>query len=56
MAENLQAESVVGVFTTDAELKIKVWDNVLVRFTGVSFDEARGNKSTNCFQRLRPGG
>ncbi len=56
MADNFQAESVVGVFTTDAELKIKVWDNVLVRFTGVSFDEARGKQIHQLFPEIETRG
>ena len=52
MADNFQPESVVGVFTTDADLKIKVWDNVLVRFTGVSFDEARGKQIHQLFPEI----
>ena len=56
MADNFQPESVVGVFTTDAELKIKVWDNVLVRFTGVSFDEARGKQIHQLFPDIETRG
>jgi len=56
MADNFQPESVVGVFTTDAELKIKVWDSVLVRFTGVSLDEARGKQIHQLFPEIETRG
>ena len=52
MTEDEQAASVFGVFTTDAELRIKVWDNALVRFTGVAADEARGQKIQALFPEM----
>jgi HEAT repeat protein len=39
-----QAE--VGVFTTDAQLVIKVWDATLVRLTGISEESASGRALT----------
>src|SRR5436190_17674906 len=49
MTEDNQTAPVLGVFTTDADLKINVWDNALVRFTGVPADEARGQKVQTLF-------
>jgi len=56
MSDNIQPESVVGIFTTDSELNIKVWDNVLARFTGVSADEARGKQIQQLFPELETRG
>ena len=35
-------ESSVGLFTTDAELTIQIWDSVLESMTGISADAAIG--------------
>ncbi|HEY5401562.1 MAG TPA: PAS domain-containing protein, partial [Pyrinomonadaceae bacterium] len=56
MADTVQAGSVVGVFTTDSELRIKVWDNALARFTGVSADNARGKLIQELFTEIETRG
>ncbi len=56
MAENSQAAPVVGVFTTDTELRIKVWDNALVRFTGISAEKARGQLVHELFPEIKTRG
>ena len=56
MADDLQPESIVGIFTTDSELRICVWDNVLVRFTGVSADAARGQQIQQLFPEIESRG
>jgi HEAT repeat protein len=55
MADNEQA-SVFGVFTTDAELTIKVWDDALVRFTGVPAEIACGQKIQQLFPEIETRG
>src|SRR6185436_2462162 len=42
--------------TTDAELKIKVWDNALVRFTGVAAEAARGKPIQELFPEIETRG
>ena len=37
-------ESFVGLFTTDTELNIQIWDSVLERMTGISAEAAAGQK------------
>src|SRR5678815_3312578 len=56
MADTVQSGSVVGVFTTDSELRIKVWDNALVRFTGVSADSSRGKLIQELFPEVETRG
>ena len=56
MADTVQAGSVVGVFTTDSELRIKVWDNALARFTGVSADSSRGKLIQELFPEVETRG
>lgn len=56
MADNLQAVAIFGVFTTDAELKITVWDAALVRFTGVSAEQARGKRLQQLFPEVEKRG
>ncbi|HEY6802356.1 MAG TPA: HEAT repeat domain-containing protein [Pyrinomonadaceae bacterium] len=55
MADNEQA-SVFGVFTTDTELTIKVWDDALVRFTGVPAEIACGQKIQQLFPEIETRG
>jgi HEAT repeat protein len=55
MADNEQA-LVFGVFTTDTELTIKVWDDVLVRFTGVPAEIACGQKIQQLFPEIETRG
>ncbi len=40
------SKSSVGVFTTDAQLVIRVWDATLARFTGISEESASGHALT----------
>ena len=40
------AEPSIGIFTTDRDLIVKVWDEWLVRATGIAKDEARGQLLT----------
>ena len=42
-------EQTVGIFTTDAKLRIRSWDGWLARVTGVSADEARGRGLVELF-------
>jgi HEAT repeat protein len=56
MSEDESASPVFGVLTTNAELKIDVWDNALVRFTGVSAEEARGKKIQELFPDIETRG
>jgi HEAT repeat protein len=56
MLDDEQASPVFGVLTTNAELKIEVWDNVLVRFTSVSAEEARGKKIQELFPDIETRG
>lgn len=56
MADNSSIETTFGVFTTDRELRVKVWDNVLVGFTGMSADEARGKRIQELFPELESRG
>lgn len=46
----------VGVFTTDTELRIKVWDNTLVRFTGIAVEDARGKRLQDLFPEIEKRG
>jgi HEAT repeat protein len=55
MTTNIQPVT-VGVFTTDKELRIKVWDNTLVSFTGVAAEEARGKKIHELFPEIETRG
>jgi HEAT repeat protein len=55
MTTNLQLVT-VGVFTTDTELRIKIWDNTLVRFTGISVENARGKRLQDLFPEIEKRG
>jgi len=56
MTDNQHTAPVFGVFSTDAELRIKVWDNALVRFTGVSTEAARGKQIQELFPEIESRG
>src|SRR5215210_453376 len=56
MPEEEQLQAGFAIFTTDAELAIKVWDDALVRFTGVSADDARGKKIHELFPEIETRG
>lgn len=56
MSDSLQTAPVIGVFTTDAELRIKLWDSALVRFTRISADEARGQVVHKLFPEIESRG
>lgn len=55
MTTNIQPVT-VGVFTTDTELRIKVWDNTLVSFSGVSTEQARGKRIHDLFPEIETRG
>ena len=55
MANNGPAE-VFGVFTTDRDLKIKVWDNGMIRFTGLAAEDARGKEVQLLFPEIKSRG
>ncbi|HSD46216.1 MAG TPA: HEAT repeat domain-containing protein [Pyrinomonadaceae bacterium] len=54
MSITTQAE--VGVFTTDADLVIKVWDATLARLTGISEETASGKSLTTLLPDLETRG
>ena len=56
MADNFPAETVFGVFTTDTDLRIKVWDDALARFTGVSAADAQGRHLHQLFPEIEARG
>ena len=56
MADNSSIETTFGVFTTDKDLRVKVWDNVLVEFTGVSAEIARGKRIQELFPEIESRG
>ena len=56
MDANTAAETAFGVLTTDRELVVKVWDNVLARFTGVSPDDACGKRLQELFPEIEERG
>jgi HEAT repeat protein len=53
---NQQRETTVGVFTTDAELIIRVWDGELSRLTGVAAEAACGRSLLELVPDLGPRG
>ena len=55
MTTNIQPVT-VGVFTTDRDLRIKVWDNTLANFTGVPTDAARDKKIHELFPEIETRG
>ena len=56
MSENQTTVPVFGVFSTDTELRIKVWDNALVRFTGVSAEAAHNKQIHELFPEIESRG
>ncbi len=56
MAENLPAETIFGVFTTDTDLRIKVWDDAMARFSGVSAAAAQGHQLHQLFPEIEARG
>ena len=56
MADNLPAETVFGVFTTDRDLRIKVWDEAMARFTGVSAAMAQDQHLQQLFPEIEERG
>ena len=55
MANNLPTE-VFGIFTTDRDLQIKVWDNGMIRFTGLTAEEVRGKTLQSLFPEIESRG
>lgn len=55
MANNGPTE-VFGVFTTDRDLQIKVWDNGMFRFTGLTPDDVRGKQLQSLFPDIESRG
>lgn len=49
-------EQRVGVFTTDGTLVIRSWDEWLAGVTGISADNARGQKLADCFPEIEARG
>ena len=56
MSVDEQREPGFGVFTTDAQLTVEVWDDALVRFTGISAEEAHGKKIQELFPEIESRG
>lgn len=50
------AEQSLGIFTTDADLVLRSWDNWMARVTGISADAACGRKLTDLFPELESRG
>lgn len=46
-------EHTIGIFTTDAKLTIRAWDDWLARVTGVSSNDAHGQSLTTLFPELK---
>ncbi|HSE24364.1 MAG TPA: PAS domain-containing protein, partial [Pyrinomonadaceae bacterium] len=55
MANSVPTE-VFGVFTTDKDLKIKVWDNGMIRFTGLTAENVRGKSLQSLFPEIESRG
>ena len=52
-AEN---QNLIGIFTTDAEFVVLVWDAALERMTGISADSARGKSVVETIPNLESRG
>ena len=46
----------LGIFTTDAQLRVRTWDDWLARVTGISADDARGKPLTTLIPDLEARG
>src|SRR5258705_10732201 len=55
MANNGPAEA-FGVFTTDTDLKLKVWDNGMIRFNGLAAEDVRGKELQSLFPEIESRG
>ena len=53
MEEN---QNLIGIFTTDADLNVQVWDAALERMTGISADGARGRSVMDIIPNLETRG
>jgi PAS domain S-box-containing protein len=51
-----QRENLIGIFTTDAEFIVQVWDAALERMTGISADSARGKAIVETIPNLESRG
>ena len=45
-------QNLIGIFTTDTELRVRVWDAALEEMTGISAAEARGKSLTEIIPNL----
>lgn len=51
-----EKQNLIGIFTTDAELRVQVWDAALEQMTGVSADGVRGRSITEVIPNLETRG
>ena len=49
-------QNLIGIFTTDAELRVQVWDAALEEMTGIRADGARGKSVTEIIPDLETRG